>query len=74
MGASLNRIHEGHAPGNRLTDDIQRLQISQGMIRDQSFLGEMPGRALDRDTQQIIQEQDAYLMVDEENIEILSRG
>jgi hypothetical protein len=52
----------------------QRLRISQGMIRDRNFLSQMPGRQLKPDTQQIIQEQDAYLVVDEDNIEILSRG
>lgn len=60
-----------------VTKDInagQRLRISQGMIRDQSFLPDMPGRPLDPGTQRIIEEQDAYLVVDEDNIEILSRG
>ena len=52
----------------------QRLRISQGMIRDQSFLPDMPGRPLEANTLRIIQEQDVYLVVDEDNIEILSRG
>lgn len=52
----------------------QRIRISRGMIRDKTFLAEMPGRPLKADTQRIIQEQDVYLVVDEDNLEILSRG
>lgn len=51
----------------------QRLRVTKGMIRDATFLSQIPGRTLDADTKRIVQDQDAYLIVNEDNIEILSR-
>lgn len=51
----------------------QRLRITNGMIRDASAIGNIPGNGLDADTKKIIQEQPAFLVVDEEDIEILQR-
>lgn len=51
----------------------QRLRVTEGMIRDATFIGQIPGKPIDQDTRRILQQQDAFLIVDEENIEILSR-
>ncbi|WP_156841282.1 hypothetical protein [Novosphingobium aquimarinum] len=49
----------------------QRLRITNGMIRDASSIGDLPGKPLDADTRKIIEDQPAFLVVDEKNIEIL---
>jgi hypothetical protein len=49
----------------------QRLRISNGMIRDASSIGSLPGKPLDADTRKILEDQPAFLVVDEKNIEIL---
>lgn len=51
----------------------QQLRISEGMVRDATFLADLPGAPLDQDTQRIVDEQDVFLVVDETNIEILSQ-
>ena len=51
----------------------QQLRITEGMVRDASFLSQLPGAPLDDDTQRILRDQDAYLVVDESNIEVLSQ-
>ena len=50
----------------------QQLRITEGMVRDATFLSELPGVEIDADTRRIIEGQDAYLVVNEENVEILS--
>jgi len=51
----------------------QRLRITNGMIRNEESLGDVPGEPLDQDTIDIIREQQAFLVVDEDDMEILSR-
>lgn len=50
----------------------QQLRITEGMVRDATFIANIPGAPLDADTERLAREQDAYLVVDESNIEILS--
>lgn len=50
----------------------QQLRITEGMIRDATTIADLPGAPLDADTERLAKEQDAYLVVDESNIEILS--
>lgn len=52
----------------------QRLRVSQGMLRDGSSVGSLPGAALDADTRKILADQPVFLVVHEDNIEILSRA
>lgn len=52
----------------------QTLRISQGMLRDSTYLPQLSGDALDADTQAIIDQQDIFLVVDEDNIQILEAG
>ena len=51
----------------------QRLRVTQGMVRDATFLPQLPGASIDDATRRIIESQNVFLVVDEENIEILSR-
>ncbi|MEW9853714.1 hypothetical protein [Novosphingobium sp. M1R2S20] len=51
----------------------QQLRVRNGMVRDATFLSDLPGKALDADTRRIANEQDAFLVVDEDDIEIMSR-
>lgn len=52
----------------------QQLRISEGMVRDATFLADLPGAPLDQDTQRIATDQDVFLVVDESNIEMLSQS
>lgn len=52
----------------------QRLQITNGMLRDATFISQIPGDLLDADTQSILEQQDVFLVIDEENIQILAAG
>lgn len=52
----------------------QTLQIQGGTLRDSTYLPEMPGAPLDQETQNIVQEQPIFLVVDERNIDILEAG
>lgn len=52
----------------------QRLRITEGMIRDSSYLPNLSGDPLDADTQRTVEQQDVFLVVDEDNIEILEAG
>lgn len=52
----------------------QQLRITEGMVRDATFLSQLPGEPIDADTRRILDGQDVFLVVDEEDIEILSRG
>lgn len=52
----------------------QTLRIDDGMLRDRTFLPEVPGEALDADTEAIADQQDVFLVVDEAHITILSDG
>jgi hypothetical protein len=49
-----------------------QLRVSGGMLRRTSSLSDVDGRALDADTRRIADEQSVIMVVDEENIEILS--
>lgn len=51
----------------------QTLRVDQGMLRDRTFLPQIPGEPLDADTQRIAEEQDIFLVVDEQYINILDR-
>lgn len=50
----------------------QRLKISGGEIRDTSSLSDIEGRALDANTRKIAGEQKVIMVVDENNIEVLT--
>ena len=50
----------------------QQLRITEGMVRDATFIANLPGAPLDADTERLAREQDAYLVVDQSNIEFLS--
>ncbi|WP_126173987.1 hypothetical protein [Altericroceibacterium xinjiangense] len=52
----------------------QTLRISQGMLRDSTYIPEIPGDPLDADTRNIAQAQPVFLVADESNIEILEAG
>ncbi len=51
----------------------QNLRIDQGMLRDRTFFSDLPGE-LDPNTQNIAEQQPIFLVVDEDNIEILKAG
>ena len=51
----------------------QQLRIREGMIRDATFISQLPGAPIDPDTRRILENQDVFLVVSERNIEILSR-
>ena len=50
----------------------QRLRIREGVLCDATYLQQIPGEALDPDTKRLIEEQQVFLVVQEEAIEILS--
>lgn len=52
----------------------QELRITEGVLRDRTFLPELPGEPLDPQTEQIAQNQPIFLVVDERNINILEAG
>lgn len=52
----------------------QTLRIDEGMLRDRTFLPEIPGAPLDQDTETIAGNQEIFLVVDEEHITILEGG
>lgn len=52
----------------------QTLRISEGMLRDRTFLPDLRGDALDADTQRIVDGLPIFLVVDESNIQILEAG
>ena len=47
------------------------VRLERATVRDPSSLGDLPGEPLDPDTQSILQTQDAFLVVDESNIEMV---
>lgn len=51
----------------------QTLRIDQGMLRDRTFLPDLPN-PLDATTENIAEQQPIFLVVDEDNIEILEAG
>jgi hypothetical protein len=51
----------------------QRLRVTEGMLRDNGSVGQLPGQPLDADTRRILADQQIFLVVHEDNIEILSR-
>lgn len=52
----------------------QTLRIDEGMLRDRTFLPEIPGAPLDAATEEIADQQEVFLVVDEANITILTGG
>lgn len=52
----------------------QMVQIEEGVLRDRTFLPDIPGAPLDPDTESIAQQQPIFLTVDESNITILEGG
>ena len=52
----------------------QTLRITEGVLRDRTFLPQIPGEPLEAQTQQIAEQQPVFLVVDERNIQILSSG
>ncbi len=50
----------------------QTLRVENGMLRDKTFLGDFPGEPLEDDTLNILSDQDIFLIVHENDIEILS--
>ena len=52
----------------------QTLSIEDGTLRAPSYLGQLAGRPLDQDTQNIAEQQEIFLVVDERYIDILEGG
>lgn len=52
----------------------QMLRITDGTLRDPSYLPQLPGAALDARTRRVAEEQQVFLVVDEQNIEIAQAG
>ncbi len=52
----------------------QMLRITGGMLRDPSYLQQIPGAALDARTLRVAREQQVFLVVDDSNIEIAQAG
>ena len=52
----------------------QMLRITDGTLRDPSYLPQIPGAALDARTRRVAEEQQVFLVVDEQNIEIAQAG
>lgn len=52
----------------------QTLRITEGVLRDRTFLPRIPGEPLEPQAQQIAEQQPVLLTVDERNIQILSPG
>ena len=50
------------------------LRIDEGTLRDRTYLPEMPGAPLDQTTENIAEQQDAFLVVDERYINVLEGG
>lgn len=51
----------------------QRLQISSGMVMSPASIGDLPGDELDADTRRIAEEQEVFLVVNEDDMEIIQR-
>lgn len=51
----------------------QQLRVAKGMLRDATFIADIPGEELEADTLAILEDQDVYLVVHEDDIEITSR-
>ena len=49
----------------------ETLRIRNGMLRDDSFLGDIPGEALDDISRNLAQEQTVFLAVETSGIEVL---
>lgn len=52
----------------------QTLRIDGGTLRDRGYIAEMPGAPLDAATEEILQGQDIFLVVDERYITVLEGG
>ena len=55
-------------------DAGQTLRIQEAILRDRTFLPQIPGVPLDADTERIAEQQPIFLTVDETNISILQGG
>jgi hypothetical protein len=51
----------------------QQLQISTATVTSPASIGDLPGDELDADTRRIAEEQEVFLVVDEDNMEIIQR-
>tara|TARA_R110002072_G_scaffold22383_10_gene78127 strand:+ start:14318 stop:14848 length:531 start_codon:yes stop_codon:yes gene_type:complete len=51
----------------------QRLQISAGTVTSPTSIGDLPGDELDADTRRIAEEQEVFLVVDEDDMQIIER-
>ena len=49
----------------------QNLRITSGTLRDATATPEIPGDALDADTRALLEQQPIFLLVNEDNVEIL---
>lgn len=52
----------------------QTLRIDEGTLRDRTFLPEISGVPLDPDTENLAEQQEIFLVVDEEHITVLEGG
>ena len=52
----------------------QELRISEAMLRDRTFLPQIPGDPLDAETENMAEGQPIFLTVDEDNIQVLTQG
>jgi hypothetical protein len=52
----------------------QTLRVSQGMLRDRTYLPQLAGDPLKADTQRLAESAPIFLVVDEDNIQILKAG
>lgn len=50
------------------------LRIDEGMLRDRTYLPELPGAPLDAATENLAEQQDIFLVVEEEEITVLEGG
>lgn len=52
----------------------QTVRITDGTLRSPDYLGQIPGDPLEADTEQLVRDQEIFLVVDERNISILEGG
>jgi hypothetical protein len=52
----------------------QTVRITEAVLRDRTFLPQIPGVPLDQDTENIAEQEEFFLVVDERNINILTEG
>lgn len=52
----------------------QRLRLREATLMDAGEADQVPGRALDQDTQRILDEQEIFLLVDQDSIEVVGQA